>query len=57
MTPETMVTENIRIIGNQVWLKVGDQSFPIGLYWDSLDEAKWYAEQLKVAISKLAIKA
>jgi hypothetical protein len=53
MPEKITITENIFIMGNQVWLKIDNQSFPVGMYWNNLNEAKWYAEQLKTALSKL----
>jgi len=52
----TEAHENIHILPAgeefQVWLKIGVQSFPVGMTMNR-EEAEWYANQLNVALEKL----
>lgn len=37
-------------LGFQVMLVVGNQSFPVGVEWDTREEAEWYEDQLRTAL-------
>ena len=36
----------------QTWLHVGAQSFQVGDAWETLEEAAWYADQLRTAMQE-----
>lgn len=43
----------IKIKSRQVWMVIGTQHFAVGMEWDTLEEAEWFAAQLRVALTNV----